>query len=77
MSQEISLYDKLVEEGVEISSWQSDLYFPINDLTLKILQRYPLECSLAKTFLSKTNGKMMYEVPFAYLPYWRNLNENL
>lgn len=66
----MSLYTTLVEAGVEVSNWQSDLYFPINDTTRQILASFPKEKSIAKTFMSNDTKKLTYEVPFAFDPYW-------
>ena len=68
----MSLYTTLVEAGVEVSNWQSDLYFPINDTTRQILASFPKEKAIAKTFRSNVTRQPTYEVPFAFDPYWEN-----
>ena len=68
----MSLYTALVEAGVEVSSWQSDLYFPINDTTRQILASFPKQKAIATTFTSNDTKKPTYEVPFAFDPYWEN-----
>jgi hypothetical protein len=66
----MSLYTTLVEAGVKVGNWQSDLYFPVSDVTREILAGFPKEKSIAKTFKSNIDGKPTYEVPFAFDPYW-------
>lgn len=69
----MSLYTELVEAGLEISHWQSDLYVEVNATSKEILSRHALELSNAKIFRSEVDGKMLYDVPFAYEPYWERL----
>ena len=64
----MSLYTDLIEAGVEVSNWQSDLYFPRTEATRAILARHP-EVK-ASVFKSNTTGQPTYEVPFAFDPYW-------
>jgi hypothetical protein len=66
----MSLYTTLIEAGVECGNWQSDLYFPANETTQKILADFPKEKAIAKTFKSEIDGQRNYEVPFAFDPYW-------
>jgi hypothetical protein len=65
-----SLYQDLVEAGVEVSNWQSDLYFPITPQTTGILRRHPEQRKIRTMFTSGVTGKRTYEVPFAYDPFW-------
>lgn len=66
----MSLYTDLIEAGIEVSNWQSDLYFPITAETREILSRHPLQKSNAKTFKNRVSGAHCYDVPFAYDPFW-------
>lgn len=63
-----TLYQALVEAGVPISSWQSDLYAPCNAAVKEILAAYPKQTRT--TFVSNVDGRSMYEFPFAYDPFW-------
>lgn len=69
-----TLYDELIENEVPLSSWASDLYFPVNEQTTKILLKYQAEYNIAKKFTVQIGhqnaGQLWYEVPFAYIPYW-------
>lgn len=64
----MSLYTDLVEAGIEVSNWQSDLYFPVCPVATEILAKYPKQCR--SRFKSDADGRSMYEAPFAYDPYW-------
>lgn len=64
----MSLYTDLVEAGVEVSNWQSDLYTPVNDKVREILARYPTQTR--SIFRNQVDGKVWYEFPFQFDPYW-------
>lgn len=68
----MSLYQALVEAGVEVSNRYSDLYFPVNETTEAILATFPKEKSVTKRFKSEVNGEQTYETPFSFDPYWEN-----
>lgn len=67
-----SVYDSMLEANQEISNWCSDMYVPVNDTTTAIIKDYEFKCNV-KRFKSNVDGKMMYELPFAYEPYWNKL----
>ncbi len=64
----MSLYTDLVEAGIEVSNWQSDLYFPVTYESTEILSKYPKQCR--SIFKSNIDGRPTFEAPFAYDPYW-------
>jgi hypothetical protein len=66
----MSLYTDLVEAGIEVSNWQSDLYFPVSQVATEILAKYPKQSR--SRFKSNIDGRSMYETPFAYDPYWES-----
>jgi hypothetical protein len=66
-----SIHTLMVEAGQEVSNWQSDLYVPVNDTTTAIIKDYEFKCNVSR-FKSNVDGKSMYEIPFAYEPYWTN-----
>lgn len=68
----MSLYTDLIEAGIDVSNWQSDLYFPVTDKSREILSRHPTQKSNARTFRNNVTGKTCYDVPFAYDPYWES-----
>jgi hypothetical protein len=68
--EQLPLIDVLISHGIEISSHESDLYFPVNDVTREILNDYPTNNRNATTFTNNIDGKQWFDVPFAYLPFW-------
>lgn len=64
----MTLYTDLVEAGVDVSNWQSDLYAPVNETVREILKRYPNQSR--SIFTSAIDGKPHYEFPFAFDPFW-------
>lgn len=65
-----TLYKTLIAAGIECSNWQSDLYFPVTEQTKDILARFPRQKANATTFKSSIDGKLIYDVPFAFDPFW-------
>ena len=59
----------MVEANQEISSWSSDLHVPVNAVTKAIVDAYEFKCNVT-TFTSNIDGVRMYDIPFAYTPYW-------
>lgn len=72
----MSLYTDLIEAGIEVSNWQSDLYFIVTEETREILSRHPLQKSNATTFKNQVTGRRCYDVPFAYDPFWEGRKGN-
>jgi hypothetical protein len=63
----MSIYDQLVQAGVEIDSHESDLYCKVTDASRKIVK----ESGLAYTvFTSQIDCEPWYEIPFMYEPWW-------
>lgn len=63
----MSLYTDLVEAGIPVSSWQSDLYCPVNELTAALIKEHG---KFATTFINQVEGGRWYEVAFAFDPFW-------
>ena len=68
----MSLYTDLVEAGVEIDHWQSDLYFALTDVSTAILNKYPNQSG--HRFQENTTHQIWYCANFAYDPYWPHGN---
>lgn len=64
------IYNQMVNAGVPIAHWQSDLYVPVNPTTTSILSLIPETKKIATTFRHNINGRLWYDIPFAYLPFW-------
>lgn len=59
-----TLYQAIVEVCQDVS----DLYFPVNKETEKIVAQYS-QCYIKKFFNQNTNTEY-FEAPFCYDPYW-------
>lgn len=65
-----SLYAALKAAGCELDSHESDLYVKASAVATLILKRYAPQWRQATSFVSRTDGGLWYDVPFAYLPWW-------
>lgn len=64
-----SIYNQMIEAGVEVSSHESDLYVPVNDITNKIISNYKHKHNCTR-FANNIDGKLWIDIPFAYDPWW-------
>ena len=65
------IYDELVSREIQTDHHESDLYFPMTEETTEILNQYPDKFQSARIFRSNIDHNLWYEVPFAYMPFWR------
>lgn len=65
-----NLYTEVLNTGGYISNYESDLYIEVNDVNKAILAKYPIENKNKTTFRNEVTGKMCWDIPFAYMPYW-------
>lgn len=72
----MTLYQDLVENGIEIGHRESDLYFPLSEQTIEILKRHPLQNRIAERFINQIDGTLWFDIPFAYIPFWERRFEN-
>jgi len=66
-----NLYSALVEAKIQIDHHESDLRFPTTEQSSAILAKFPLEQHNATQFRNQIDGKIWYDVPFAYIPFWK------
>jgi len=66
----MSVYTEVREAGGYISNHESDLYIEVNETNHEILSRYPTERRNATLFKNQVTGRLCYDVPFAYDPFW-------
>lgn len=64
----MGLYEDLVAAGIETANHASDLYFPVTEQSTQILKRHP--DVRASVFTSNVDGKLSYDAPFQYQPWW-------
>lgn len=65
-----SLYAALKAAGIEIDNHESDLYVSVTPESTAILAKYPTSKANATTFKSNIDGKLNYDVSFAFEPFW-------
>jgi hypothetical protein len=65
---EKTIWEEIVESGVEFDHHYSDLYIPVNDTTTEILNRHG--GTKRYGIFKSRDGSLWYDVPFAYLPFW-------
>lgn len=75
----MTLMERLVSAGYpasDIDHHESDLYVYVSDLTFNVIsswlseKRYSWEC-MVNEFTDQITGKRMYDIAFAYDPYWK------
>lgn len=65
-----SLYQEFKAAGIEIRNHESDMYVPITRESTEILENYPLQKATATKFKSNIDGKLTYDIPFSFDPFW-------
>ncbi len=69
MSLDVSnLYDEAVAQGIPTDNHESDLYLKDSEITRALLRVAHVD---AKAFVSNVDGRMWWEIPFAFSPWWR------
>ena len=66
----MSLYAALLEAGCRLDSHESDLYVEASAVATMILRRYPTQWENARGFTSELDGRLWYDVPFSFEPFW-------
>jgi hypothetical protein len=64
-----TLQERLLAAGVGIDHHCSDLYFPVSEISNKILREYTLESAIKPSvgaFICNISKAPWYEVPFHY-----------
>ena len=70
----MTIYEELKATGEELGNWQSDLYCPVTPETTKIIDKYKFRENVT-TFISSFPGIQMYDIPFAFDPFWEKRND--
>lgn len=75
-NENLTVYEQLqkVVPTEEMGNHESDLYVPVTDETTKIISTYEYAENVS-TFKDNISGRLYYDVPFAYYPYWEELFE--
>ena len=70
-----SIYEQVIELNIEHDHYYSDLYIPVNDTTRDLVASYGHTIDF-EFFSSNIDGKLWYDIPFSYDPYWQKLEKN-
>lgn len=66
----MSLYEEVKATGGYISNHEADLYIEVNDVNRAILAKYPIPHKNATQFRNEVTGKLCWDIPFEFDPYW-------
>lgn len=70
LSSKLSLYKQVLHRGIEFDTHCNDLYLYVTDETIKLIDGYEYKNNVT-TFKNEINGRLMFDVPFAYEDYRR------
>ena len=67
------IYDEMIKVCTpeEIGHHESDLYVPVTIKTTHIVKNYEFKQNVT-TFKDTVTGRLYYDIPFAYQPFWEN-----
>lgn len=63
----MDIFNEVVSRGVPYDNHYSDLYIPVTAETIELVSQCGDQASM---FLSAIDGKMWYDIPLAYTPFW-------
>ncbi len=72
----MTIHETMKNLGVEISSHYSDLYVPVTEETRTALKNAKPKPYFG-TFRSNIDGKMWFDISFAFDPYWEKVGVKL
>ena len=58
------------ENGIEIGSYYSDLHVPVSPSISRLAKAYQRDGALRSTFRDNITGKLTYDFPFCFEPFW-------
>lgn len=68
-SADIDIYAEMLAAGVALDSHESDMYAEVTPASRAIVARYQHRDNV-RTFTDAVTGKLMFDVPFSYRPFW-------
>lgn len=69
------LWDEIVKQNIQHDHHESDLYLPVTPETARLVSQYDYH-DRATTFVSQVDGKVWYDIPFAYDPFWQECQKH-
>jgi len=70
----MTLYEQLKGAGVPLDNHESDLYALANETSKQIIMSHR-NWQNTTTFRSQIDGKIWYDIPFAYQPFWEHVQK--
>ena len=70
----MSIYYRLKQTGCKLDHHESDLYAEVTEETQKIIDGYNHKSSVKK-FHSQIDGKLWFDIPFAFDPFWEKVEK--
>jgi len=65
-----SLYESLIEAGIETDHHEGDLYFADTAQARAMLAEYPTHNKNAQRFVEQITGETWVDIPFGYDPFY-------
>jgi hypothetical protein len=66
------IFELIQEASIPFDHHESDLYIPANEQTCVLLDNMVRKPFGITTFVSQIDGKLWYDIPFAYIPWMRD-----
>lgn len=63
------IYQAIIDAKQEVFNHESDLYVFVNSVTTELVNSYTFKSNV-RTFNDQVTGKLMYDIPFQYKPFW-------
>lgn len=67
-----TIYQKLLAAGCAVEGHESDLYTPATDAAAAIIWRNRGQHQGQVTTFKGSDGRLWFDVPFAFDPFWAN-----
>lgn len=70
----MAIYEDLIAAGVPTDHHESDLYALVTPESRALVAAYEYRCHV-QTFVSQVDGRLWYDIPFAYQPFWDRVRQ--
>jgi len=64
-TQTTSIHRQLLDAGVKVKHWQTDIHVPVNDVTRKIVDGYEFKNNVTR-FICSASGAPFFDIPFQF-----------
>lgn len=64
-----NIYKRAIAAGIPTENHCSDLYLPVTEETRRLVREYDHKKNVT-AFRSQCDGRIWYDIPFAYSPFW-------